>query len=186
MKTLYKDIKIPKIKKDSLIKDSKLFSYIDSDFTNYGASKLYPNSTKAQTLVVKEITENGTFKQLFNSPETQWLTQGQILFFIKHNKEQLQNNEYATFFLFKVEDRFFVASVRVSSDGLRVDVSRFEHAYVWGAGYRHRMVVPATNDLDSNSLNPSETESLIPLNVLTDEQAIEHLKNNGFRVSKEF
>jgi hypothetical protein len=40
---------------------------------------------------------------------------------------------------------FFVANVNVNSDGLKVNVNRFENDNVWSAEYAHRLVVPATN-----------------------------------------
>jgi len=39
----------------------------------------------------------------------------------------------------------FVAKVNVNSDGLNVNVNRFENDNVWNAEYAHRLVVPATN-----------------------------------------
>lgn len=38
--------------------------------------------------------------------------------------------------------QFFVANVNVNSDGLNVNVNRFENDNVWNAKYAHRMVVP--------------------------------------------
>ena len=36
----------------------------------------------------------------------------------------------------------FVANVNVNSDGLNVNVNRFENSNVWNADNRHRVVVP--------------------------------------------
>lgn len=38
--------------------------------------------------------------------------------------------------------QFFVANVNVNSDGLNVNVNRFENDNVWNAENSHRMVVP--------------------------------------------
>jgi hypothetical protein len=135
-------IKIPALKGDKLIKDSKLFGWIDPDFVSYGANKK-GGKTKAQNLNVLEIVQNGTFKDIFNEPNKMVLTQEQILYFIKNHKDKLRQNCYATFFLFKSGDDFFVADVYVDSYGeLGVDVRRFEVSYVWYAVDRRRVVVP--------------------------------------------
>lgn len=179
MKTTYKDIKITEIREDSLIKDSKLFSYVDSDFTNYGASEKYPDVARARNFSVLELTEDMTFEQMFTNPESQWMTQGQILSFVEDNKDKL-SKEWYTFFLFKSKGKFFVARVRVDSDGLDASVRRFEDGRVWGAGPRRRVVVPQfdASPLGTETLNPLETLSL------TDEQCIEQLKANGYKITK--
>lgn len=180
MKTLYKDIKLKEIKRDSLIKDSKLFTYIDSDFVKYGADIPNKQNTPALLCEVKELTENMTFKQMFDTPDTQWLTQGQILQFIENNKDKLRDGSYATFFLFKSGEDFFVTSVRVSSSGLCVRVYRLGYGPVWDAESRLRLVVP---QLETKSLNTKSLSTLESL-ALTDEQAIEHLKSNGYKITK--
>lgn len=181
MKTLYKNIALPEIKEDSLIRESKLFAYIDSDFVNYGADIPNKENTSAISCEVKELTENMTFNQMFNAPNTQWLNQGQILKFIENNKDKLTEHGYATFFLFKSGNDFFVAGVDVSSDGLDVDVRRFEGDDVWDAERRHRVVVP---QLETKSLDPSEPLSLEPFDPLSEETAIGFLKEKGYRITK--
>ncbi len=120
-------------------------SWIDNDFRNWGTNKA-GKSTQKTPIQVHEMVKNATFAQMFNSLSIDLdklcLTQHQIKTFCEVHKEWLRKDGYATFFLFKVEDQFFVARVRVYSGGLRVNVSRFGRDCVWPAGYSLRVVVP--------------------------------------------
>ena len=139
MKTLFKDIKISS--KPTLIKDSKLFSYIDSDFKNLTDKEKVWN--KETTLEVLEMEKDGTFKDFFTDPDKMVMTQGEILSFVQNHKDKLRTDGYATFFLFKVEDKFFVALVRLySGGGLEVYVRPFSDGDVWLTESLHRVVVP--------------------------------------------
>ncbi len=120
-------------------------SGIDGDFKNWGTNK--PGiATKEQAVDVHELVKDGTFAQMFGSLGTDLdklcLTQAQIKNFCKKHPQWLRQNGYATFFLFKVEDQFFVANVNVDSGGLRVDVFRFGSDRVWNTENSHRVVVP--------------------------------------------
>jgi len=121
-------------------------SYIDSNFKNWGINK--PGKATEETAVaVHEMVKDATFAQIFGSLGTDLdklcLTQHQIKNFCKKHSNWLRVGGYATFFLFKAEDQFFVARVGVLSGGLGVRVSGIERdAYVWGAMYAHRVVVP--------------------------------------------
>jgi hypothetical protein len=120
-------------------------SGIDSDFKNWNTNK--PGKNTEETAVqVHEIVKDSTFAQMFGSFGTDLdklcLTQSQIKNFCKKNPNWLRTDGYATFFLFKVGDQFFVAYVYVDSDGFCVDVLRFEYVYVWNAVYAPRFVVP--------------------------------------------
>ena len=122
-------------------------SAIDDDFKKWGTNK--PGiATKEQAVDVHELVKDATFAQMFGSLGTGLnklcLTQHKIKNFCKKHPQWLRQDGYATFFLFKVENQFFVASVRVGPDGLRVYVHRFGSGRVWGAGRRFRMVVPQT------------------------------------------
>jgi len=181
MQTLHQNIQIPKTTGKETIANSKLFYYIDSDFKNYGADEL-GEKQPATDLAVCELTEDMTFKQMFTKPDEMALTQSQILEFIEDNKDKLRQDGYSTFFLFKSKGNFFVAGVGVRSVGLSVRVYRFENDGVWGAAGRHRMVVP---QLTLKYLSDTETlEPLVPT-AITDEQAIVHLKANGYKITKE-
>ncbi|MFA5095514.1 MAG: hypothetical protein WC447_02565 [Candidatus Paceibacterota bacterium] len=120
-------------------------SGIDSDFKNWNTDKS-GKATKETAVAVHEMVKDATFAQIFGSLGTDLdklcLTQHQIKMFCKKYSNRLRPDGYATFFLFKVEDQFFVACVIVNSDGLHVFVDRFEDARVWCARYALRVVVP--------------------------------------------
>lgn len=139
MKKLF-EVEIPKLSGEKLIKDSGLFSWIDDDFVNYGAIEKGIRTEK-QKLEVMELTENMDFASMFDKKQA--LTQEQILYFVENHKDKLTYDGYATFFLLKSGENFFVARVYLLSDGrLDVDVYKFGYAYVWRAGRRDRVVVP--------------------------------------------
>lgn len=150
-------MKLIKTIQQKYIADAKdvFTSYVDNDFRNW-------NTNKGDELAVCELTEDMTFEQMFKKPDEMVLTQQQIIDFCKNHKEFLRKGGRATFFLFKVGEKFFVASVLVNSDGLSVDVLRFEHGYVWDAGDVLRVVVPqlALKHLD---IQPLELSNLVTL-----------------------
>jgi len=119
---------------------------IDPDLKNWGADE--PGQPTAETpVVVREMCEDATFAQMFGelNPNVSklCLTQHQIINFVKKHRQHLRADRYATFFLFKSQDNFFVACVNVfSSDELDVYVVRFENSNVWSAERRPRLVVP--------------------------------------------
>jgi len=128
-----------------LAEASNTFAYIDPDFRNWNADEPGPATQQAQVRVY-EMAENATFVQMFGSlaPDVDklCLTQAQINQFVVKHRDQLRSDGYATFFLFKSHDHFFVANVIVSSVRLEVDVYRFVHSLVWYAEGRRRVVVP--------------------------------------------
>jgi len=70
-------------------------------------------------------------------------TQHQIINFVEKHFNWLRTGGYATFLPFVSYGHFFVADVRVDSDGgLNVYVYRFGRGLVWGADDRPRVVVP--------------------------------------------
>ena len=129
-----------------LAKANDLFAYIDSNFKNWGADE--PGKATGETPArVYEMVKDATFTQMFGSLSSDLsnlcLTQDQIIGFVKKHRQWLRSDGYATLFLFKSHEFFFVAHVGVVSDGkLEVRVHRFVYSNVWDAGYRHRVVVP--------------------------------------------
>ncbi len=121
-------------------------AYLDGDFENYGTNK--PGRlTEAQPVVVHELIKDGNFPQIFGSLGTDLNKlchqQDQVINFTKKFRQWLRQDGYATLFLFKVGDQFFVAGVHVCSDGpLSAYVSRFGRAFVWYAGFQLRVVLP--------------------------------------------
>lgn len=135
--------------KETIANSKEVFPLgIDSEFTNWGIKK--PGiATKEIEVHVHEMEQNATFVQMFGfiraDLDKLCLTQSQIKNFCKKHFNWLRKEGYATFFLFKVEDQFFVADVRVPSDvlsdGLSVHVFRFGHDHLWHAERKHRVVV---------------------------------------------
>ncbi len=120
--------------------------YLDSDFVNWNTN-VKGNPTEAQNVQVHEMTKNGTFEQIYgglgNDLNALCLSQAQIIQFVKKHRKWLREDGYSTFFLFKVGDEFFVAGVRVDSDGsLYAFVRRFSYDEVWFAEFCNRFVVP--------------------------------------------
>lgn len=175
---LIETVIIPATKGTKVITDSKLFSYIDSDFKKWGADKKEKKHSKT-ILEIREITEHSTFAQMM-SPEN-ILTQEQILYFVEHHKDKLRSGGYATFFPFKSSNEVFVAGVDFLDGGsLHVDVRRFDDGRVWAAGRRRRVVVPqlALNTSASESLALRHSDTLVlplELRIKALEEKIEKL-----------
>jgi hypothetical protein len=124
-----------------------VFTYIDSDFKNWGADEAGQATTETPAEVYEMEEKDATFSQIFGelSSDVKKLcfTQHQIKNFVKKYRNWLRTDGYATFFLFESKGRFFVARVAFLSDGgLRVNVDRFELGLVWLARHRLRFVVP--------------------------------------------
>ena len=115
------------------------------DLKNWNTDKP-GKATEKTTVVVHEMVKDATFAQIFGFLGTDLdklcLTQHQIKAFCKKHSNRLRSDGYATFFLFKVEDQFFVAGVLVDSDGLDVFVYRLERGSVWFARCAPRVVFP--------------------------------------------
>lgn len=120
-------------------------SFIDGNFKNWGLNQFGP-ATAETLLDVSEMTSNGTFVQIFTGISSDFeklvMTQAQIIRFCEKHSTWLRLEGYATFFLTKVNGKYFVVSVYVYSDGLGVDVSRLEYDHVWDGECRRRVVVP--------------------------------------------
>ncbi len=124
----------------------KLFpGWIDPDFTSYGCD--VEGEAKPDTKVeVYEMIAAGDFQKIFSSFECDLdeltRTQEQIIAFVEDYENWLHPQGYATFFLFKANGQFFVASVSRYGRRLRAGVYRFSSDGVGGASYRDRVVVP--------------------------------------------
>lgn len=145
-------VTVPALKGKKVIASSKgIFTYIDSDFKNWGADK--PGTpTKETKLDIFEMDTDATFEQMMSKDNV--LTQEQILYFVENHKDQLKQDGYATFFPFKSGDDFFVAGVYLDSDGPDVYVDRLSDDCVWYAERRRRVVTPQL------TVNPSEARAL--------------------------
>ena len=134
--------------------------HIDSDFKKYGCDTPQPRTEKTEVKVYEMYKKNGDFRTLFGSLNSDlkslaFESQEQIEKFAQENKQWLRSGAYGTFFLFteKVndEEKLFVASVYLRSTGLGVCVYYLSNDIVWRASYAHRIVVPATKTLDTQS-----------------------------------
>jgi hypothetical protein len=135
--------------KRTIAKAKTTFDHIDVDFKNYGTD-VSGQARTGMVPVVHELLEDSTFEQMFNSLsanlDSLCFEQDQIIDFVTDHRNWLRTDGYATLFLFKVADNFFVADVCLGSDGeLGVFVRYFSCDYVWDGEYRVRVVVPQLN-----------------------------------------
>jgi hypothetical protein len=133
---------------ETLASANDVFSSISPDFKKWGCD-IVEQATPEVTVLVYEQIEDATYPQIFGSVDQSFdhlvLTTSQIKsFVVNHAKDYLLEAEWTCFrFLFKVEDEFFVADVRVLLGGNRdVRVTRFLGGSIRHAEYHHRIVVP--------------------------------------------
>lgn len=180
MKTkLHQNIKLPKTKSLFIHEADDIFTaWIDSDFKNYGLSEKTSKS-EAMDMSVMELTENGTFKQIFesfgNPFDSLVVTQGQVIEFANTIE---MDDQYDYFFLLKKDNEFFVARVHVLDRELEACVGRFSDVHVWHAEYRPRVVVPQL------AIESSVSDTLTPCPVDSLEVMIEKIKKVGYEVYK--
>jgi hypothetical protein len=127
---------------------SDVFSSISPDFKNWGCDKV-EQSTPEMIVEVHEQIEDATHPEIFGGVDQNFerlvLTTSQIKNFVmNHAMDYLLEAEWTCFrFLFKEDEEFFVADVRVLSEGkLDFRVTRFLDGSVRHAQYHHRIVVP--------------------------------------------
>lgn len=178
MKILTQNLQLKVCSKDTINRANDVFSYIDSDFTDWKIDVKSPK-TEATKMAMLEMDKDATFADIFgeisNDADLLRLTQAQIIEFVTSYKDQLRTDGYATFFLFKENDEFFIALVRFVGVGqLKVSVFRFSDDFVWFAEYR-RVVVPQLA-LKKVELSLSDSDAL--------SLAIETVKKAGYQVSK--
>lgn len=127
--------------------------YIDPDFRKWKLDK-FSSPTSEMMVEVSEIVKDVTLMQLFVSitPDLDKLvlTQSQIIRFCEKYPGWLREARYATFFLTRVSDEYFVVHVHADSGGLRIHVYRTGHSYLWRADDRHRVVLPRLMRLENN------------------------------------
>ncbi len=129
--------------KQSLAQAKKTFpSYIDSDFKKWGLDKAGVATEETQVQVYELVKDAIMFGSIGTDLDKLCMTQHQIKQFCENHSNWLRADGYGTFFLFRVEDQFFVAHVNVLSSGLCVYVNRFELDCVWRAEFQHRLVSP--------------------------------------------
>jgi hypothetical protein len=140
-------VKLPACNGKDFISEAKhTFKFwMDIDFKGCGLD-VKGKSTKEQLLEVREITEDGTFKDIFSSLSEDLdklvVTQSQIIRFCEKYPTLLRQEGYATFFLIKEDNEYFVVYVYVLSAGLNVNVYRLEYGLVWRGQHLRRVVFP--------------------------------------------
>lgn len=157
MKTL-KTVKLKPQKSRTIIEATDVFpAYIDSDFKNWGLERQASPVTIEQDFDVKELTEDMTFAQMFNT-KTDVMTQEQIVAFCEQYPNELHPDGYATFFLIKDNGNYYVVNADYLPERREVRVCRLGNVSVWHASDRYRLVVPhgtSTLSNDPISLSPS-------------------------------
>ncbi len=133
---------------ETLISTNDVFNSISPDFKNWGCDKVEQETPEVAVEVYEQI-QDATYPEIFGSVDQNFdhlaLTTSQIKNFVmNHAKDYLLRAEWTCFrFLFKEGDEFFVADVRVLSEGkLDFRTTRFLDGSVRHAEYRHRIVVP--------------------------------------------
>ncbi len=139
--------------KETLADAKEVFlSGIDGDLKRWGINKsdVPTNETIVQTYTVPVGLSDSNFEKLFNSLgadlDSLCLTQAQIKNFCKKNNNWLLSQRGVTFFLFKVENQFFVAIVSARSNGLLIDVRSFLAGDVWSFIFVDHIVVQQVNN----------------------------------------
>ena len=133
---------------ETLASANNVFRSISPDFKNWGCNKAKQETPEICVAVYEQI-EDATYPEIFGEVDKNFdhlvLTTSQINnFVVNHSKDYLLEAEWTCFrFLFKVDNDYFIADVRVLSDGNRdVRVTRFLDGSVRHAEYHHRIVVP--------------------------------------------
>lgn len=153
MKKIY-TITIPPTTGKELICNATGFTYIDSDFKNWGLDK-EEQPKEEMKFDVMQLTEDMTFKQMFTNFEKMVMTQEQILACEKQNTESITN-----FYLIQKNDgEYYVVHAYNPASGRGVGVHRFDSCHVWLAVGTYRLVVPQHVP---ETLGTSDTQTLVP------------------------
>lgn len=134
---------------ETLASANDVFGYISPDFKSWGCDKVEQATSEVAVEVYKQV-EDADYPRIFGSLgqnlDRMTLTTPQIKSFVVNQAKDylLEKEEWTCFrFLFKAGNEFFIADVRVLSNGEReIRVSRFLDGSVRHAKYRHRIVVP--------------------------------------------
>ncbi len=111
--------------------------YIDPDFRHATVGR-QPNPTPDTQVGIYQTNEYVASKKIFDAlpcdPHGHYLSQQQIRDFCLRFPDRLQGGGLLNLFMFKEGKDFFVAGVRVESDGLRVFKKRLNDSYKWEGG----------------------------------------------------
>jgi hypothetical protein len=151
LRRLYKDEEIVVGATDgkaTIAKAKKVFTgNIDPEFNRLGTCDVC-RATRATKVAIYEVKRDATLAQMFSSlgdlNALVW-EQSQIVKFCKEYTNRLGQAGGSVSFLFKVDDKFFIADVRVCSRDLMVYAYHIDFFYVFGGDGTNRMVVPQPN-----------------------------------------
>lgn len=121
--------------------------HLDPDFQVVGEG-IKCSPTPMQKVSVHELVADGEFADIYGSVcddlDSLCLTQDQIIQFVQKHPSWLNSKCWAIFFLYKVEEKFFVADVTFEERRalLYATVFQFPYASVWGARRLIRFVIP--------------------------------------------
>lgn len=159
----------------------KTFSWIDSDMERYGCSH---DDRETPEIIVEygKMERNGTLVDLFGT-EPKCFTKAQVIEVVKSNPDIIE--EYCSgFFPYANEkgEHFVLRVYRYDSEWV-LYVYRLEYGSVWRAEYGHVLFLP-----QPDALTPETSGALYlePLGSLTDDIAIEYLKNKGYDIMKKY
>lgn len=128
-----------------MIKDeTQLFTYIGKDFIYLNIVDSYPNM-ELREVEVNVLKKVHTSKQIFIDKENQWVTQEEVISFVKNVQKDTFRKEHL--FLLKSGDKFFVAIVQLFLGNLRVDILPLSSDTVWSVSRGTHIVLPTTKPL---------------------------------------
>ncbi|MCF7794873.1 hypothetical protein K9M50_00740 [Patescibacteria group bacterium] len=142
-----KTITIEETNGEKTISESKdvFKSWLDAYFEEWGLNKKQ-KETEETTVEVLEMVKDADYRTMFSSLSENidklCLTQHQIVNFCENHKNCL-HPDWATFFLFKENDNYYVANVFVNMGGLSIFIDYLKNEGIWVASISHRVVVPA-------------------------------------------
>ena len=143
--------KLRRIVELDLDKGSRIPIDLDvSGFDNYQNKKsnVQIEPKKNNFVQVYEVTQNGTYSELFGcfgkNPDHVCFSQTtDILTFIYNHTAWLSQEGHGNFFLFKVEDIFYVANICLLGGKWDLGVRKFDDNHIWHASDKHRIIIPA-------------------------------------------
>ena len=146
LKLIKDNLVIPQTSGKRIIPEkTKLFSWIDADFRNWGAYER--GEPKPETkCALYELVEDATFEEMLKElgdPEKLCMTWEQIIKFIKKYKGELKEGKSGVFFLFRSYDELFIAYVYAKfKSNLCVTISHFENSLIMNGHNNPHVVVP--------------------------------------------
>ncbi len=119
---------------------------IDPDFKNLDLDVIQKASSETEVKVY-ELIEDASFLEMFDSIGRELdklcFTQKQIIYFCKNCFFSKYGKE--VFFLFKENKNYYIANVRLTFNGLCVEVLDLYHNYRWDSDESPYLLIPVSN-----------------------------------------